>query len=113
MRLDKYLAMQQLLILVTNQEDETTWSEIMRKARDILAGMQVPRGPAVRAAERSKTLSALVSAYQQAETAAVAAKLHGDEDGVEAATLTIEALKAWEREHPPAALDPLLLPAGV
>lgn len=64
-----------------------------------------PRGPAERAKERAAELEALAFAY------GVIAPVRDDQGSIalRAATITIEALKAWERAHPPAPLDPLLV----
>lgn len=106
MRADKYLAMQQLLTeIAAAAPDDNHAMQIQPRARAILAGMVRPRGPAVRATDRAEELEVLLYAYR------VPARVL-DAEGLiakRAAALTIEALKAWERAHPPAPLDPLLL----
>lgn len=115
MRFDKYLAMQQLLAVIVQSAKGTEISEplastssgrsIADRARDILAGMVRPRGPGMRAQERMAELEALAFAYRVAGNV-----LEGEgPTALRAATITVEALKAWERAHPPAPLDPLLL----
>ena len=68
---------------------------------------QLGKGPAVRAQERAVELERLALAYRLASGVAQqdTPVLIG-----EARALTGEALKAWEREHPPAPIDPLLGP---
>jgi hypothetical protein len=110
MRFDKYRAMQQLLNEIgfgpPPEDVRPFWDQMRQKAQAILAGMVRPRGPAARAEERAVQLEALARAYRMAaETISI---LNGSDD--RAAALTIEALKAWERAHPPAPLDPLLGP---
>lgn len=65
-----------------------------------------PRGPAERASDRAREHEVLALAYRLAS--GVAQPL--SDPIQQARTLLVEALKAWERAHPPAALDPLLLP---
>lgn len=106
MRADKYLAMQQLLNQIANAAPEDNHAmQFQRQAKAILAGMVRPRGPAVRATDRADELEVLLYAYR------VPARVLDAEGPIakRAATLTIEALKAWERAHPPPPLDPLLL----
>lgn len=106
---DRYVQMQQLLveIAVAGPSDNHVM-QVQPRAQAILAGMKPlgePKGPEVRAAERMQELMALAFAYK------VVAQFR-EGQGAEAryaANITVEALKAWEREHPPAALDPLLL----
>lgn len=104
MRFDKYLAMQALLMELAERGPD--YPGLQHRAKEILAGMKMPRGPAIRAKERADELKALAFAY----------KVPGrviEADGpiaIRAAALTVEALKAYERAHPPAPLDPLLLP---
>lgn len=106
MRFDKYVDMQQLLGELANAApDDNHAMQFQPRARAILAGMVRPRGPAVRATDRADEIEVLLYAYR------VPARVLDAEGPIarRAATLTIEALKAWERAHPPAPLDPLLL----
>lgn len=108
MRFDKYLAMQQLLgeIAVAQGNTEVGESNFNERARAILAGMVRPRGPSQRAQDRATELEVLVAAYKLAcGVNPVVSNYIG-----EARALIVEALKAWERSHPPAAIDPLLGP---
>jgi len=103
---DKYHAMQGLLNTIANAPERLVAKEYVDRAKEILAGMTVPRGPAIRARERADELEALVFAYRVPERVLAAEGPIAQR----AATLTVEALKAWERAHPPQPLDPLLLP---
>lgn len=106
MRADKYLAMQQLLMAIAAAApDDNHAMQFQPQARDILAGMVRPRGPAVRATDRAQELDTLALAYRLASGVFPVESPHLPS----ARTLLTEALKAWERAHPPAALDPLLL----
>lgn len=108
MRFDKYLAMQALLNELVNSvpTDARPFLDIMQmKARSILAGMKRPRSPLDRAIERAVELKGLMEAYE-----AIIAGVDEAHTSDRAITLTVEALKAYERAHPPAPLDPLLLP---
>jgi hypothetical protein len=100
---DKYHAMQSLLHEIANATNVPI--KFVVSARDILAGMKMPRGPDTRAQERKAELEALAYAYGVINH--VGGKL-GSLDH-RAATIALEALKAYERAHPPAPLDPLLL----
>jgi hypothetical protein len=105
-RFDKYFAMQQLLMeIVAAAPEDNHAMQFQSKAREILAGMVRPRGPAVRSKERADELETLVLAYRVASGVFPVESPHLPE----ARTLIVEALKAWERAHPPAPLDPLLL----
>ena|SRR5579864_6572053 len=75
------------------------WRAVMRE------GKKPPRGPAERAEKRAKELDTLGLAYRLASGVYPVESPHLPE----ARTLIVEALKAWERAHAPAALDPLLL----
>jgi hypothetical protein len=109
LRFDKYRAMQGLLNLIANFNGEGDVREVLdgysQQARGILADMKVPRGPAVRAEERANQLERLSLAYRLASGVFPVESPHLQE----ARTLLVEALKAYERANPPAALDPLLL----
>jgi hypothetical protein len=63
-----------------------------------------PRTVEQRAQRRASELQALAYAYQVIKGVPSAGIAH------DAAVLTLEALKAWERDHAPQPLDPLLLP---
>jgi hypothetical protein len=104
MRFDKYLAMQQLLMEIMHATPDTAIADFSHRAAEILAGTVRPKKIETRAEERATELEALMYAYRVVN--------HVGSPGTvahRAATLTVEALKAWEREHPPAPLDPLLL----
>lgn len=108
MRFDKYYAMQQLLMEIANHEGllNVTGIDYKARAEEILAGMVRPRGPAVRAKDRATELDMLALAYRVASGVFPVESPHL----AEARTLMVEALKAWERAHPPAPIDPLLGP---
>jgi hypothetical protein len=101
-RTDKYREMQDLLLDLAHSphapDARPALDEWQKRAQRVMTGMRRPWSPAVRGTARANELRILAEAY---ETAAAAEK--------ETATLLIEALKAWERAHPPAPLDPLLL----
>lgn len=61
------------------------------------------RGPEERAKERVAELEALVYAYGVLKGVGPAGTTMS-----RAAAITLEALKAWERAHPPEAVDPLI-----
>lgn len=109
MRFDKYRAMQALLMDIANHEGLLNATGIDYKARasEILAGMVRPRGPAERAAARARDLEILMLAYKLA-SGIFTPPVQGLTS--DARALIVEALKAWEREHPPAPIDPLLGP---
>jgi hypothetical protein len=106
---DHYFAMTELLKgLVAFPPDEIFVHKFQEKANDILASMKrhgVPKGPAVRATDRAAELHLLELAYRLASGVYPGESPHLQQ----ARTLIVEALKAWERAHPPEALDPLLL----
>jgi hypothetical protein len=104
MRFDKYLAMQQLLMEIMHCTPDTAIADFSHRAADILAGMKRPLEPAQRAATRAEELEALAFAYRVVNNVGAPGTVNH-----RAAQLTVEALKAWERAHPPAALDPLLI----
>lgn len=107
MRFDKYLAMQRLLMEISAAAPEDNHAmQCQARAREILAGMVRPRGPAVRSADRAAELEVLALAYRLASGVAQPSQ----QNTLEARSLMVEALKAWERNHPPAPLDPLLGP---
>lgn len=97
----KYRKMQQLLTEIASRTDDTPFQP---QAKALLDGLERPRTPAVRAKDRAAELETLVLAYHLASGVFPSESPHL----TEARTLIIEALKAWERAHPPAALDPLL-----
>lgn len=114
MRFDKYLAMQRLLMELANSGAERrvgernmddTGKSLLHQAKDILAGMVRPSTPESRATERALELESLAYAYRVVH--GVSGK-PGDPT-YRAAEITVEALKTWERAHPPEPLDPLLL----
>lgn len=103
MRFDKYLAMQQLLMELMHVTPDTAIAEYSQRAADILAGMKRPREMADRLKERALELRSLAVAYSVVAESPAAAY------DPRSAVILFESLKAWEREHPPAPLDPLLL----
>jgi hypothetical protein len=110
MRFDKYRAMQQLLNEIgfgpPPEDARPFWDQMRQKAQAILAGMVRPRGPAQRSTDRATELDRLALAYRVASGVFPVESPHLGE----ARALIVEALKAWERAHPPAPLDPLLGP---
>lgn len=105
-RFDKYYAMQHLLNEIANAApSDNHAAQFQPRAREILRDMIRPRTPAVRAKDRATELETLVLAYHLASGVFPVESPHLPE----ARTLITEALKAWERDHPPAALDPALL----
>jgi hypothetical protein len=107
MRFDKYRAMQQLLNEVAHAapEDNLTM-QFQSRAQQILAGMVRPRGPAQRSEDRASELDRLALAYRLASGVFPVESPHLGE----ARALIVEALKAWERDHSPQPIDPLLGP---
>lgn len=106
MRIDKYREMQQLLLAIAQAApSDNHAAQFQTWAQEILRGMIRPRTPAVRAKDRATELETLVLAYHLASGVFPVESPHLPE----ARTLITEALKAWERAHPPAALDPALL----
>lgn len=103
MRFDKYLAMQALLMELAERGPD--YPGLQHRAKEILAGMKRPRSPLDRVIERATELKGLVEAYE-----AIINGVDEAHTSDRAITLTVEALKAYERAHPPEPLDPLLLP---
>lgn len=101
MRFDKYLAMQTLLANLAHfpfpEDPRPVFDQFQKEAAEVLRGMVRPRTPAARGLERAEHLRRLADAYSIATNGPS-----------ETAELIIEALKAWERAHPPQPLDPLL-----
>ena len=107
MRFEKYVAMQQLLTCIAAAPSEHMMADgYASRAKEILAGMVRPRGPAVRAAERADQLEVIALAYRLASGVAPPVQ----QKTQEARNLMVEALKAWERAHTPQPIDPLLGP---
>lgn len=108
-RFDKYHAMQHLLMEIglspPPADVRPFWDEMRQKSQAILRGMTRPRSIFTRIGERATDLEVMALAYRMIEGAGTA-----QVDGERATTMLFEAMKAWERAHPPAALDPLLLP---
>lgn len=107
--IDRYREMLDLLvdIVAVPEGDIFPIAKFRNLAQDILGRLKkqgIPLGPDVRAAERKTELEALAFAYGVLHHVGAP----GTRDH-RAATITLEALKAWERAHPPAPLDPLLL----
>jgi hypothetical protein len=107
-RFDKYIAMQGLLMELTAASTLNVGVNHLRdRAKEILAGMQPtfrearPQGTAELAVIRAAEIEALAFAYR------LVGRLNGSEPSLNhhAALITLEALRAWERDHPPAALD--------
>lgn len=105
MKPEKYLEMQELILRIANGEPHLEIDRIKQLALNLVGGMVQPRGPAVRAMERSRQLDMLALAYRIASGVFPGESPHLQE----ARTLLVEALKAWERANPPPPLDPLLL----
>lgn len=106
-RLVKYQEMAELLEEVTRAAPEDNHAmQFQSRARAILAGMVRPRGPSVRSSDRATELEILAVAYRLTSGVNPVESPHVGR----ARVLIVEALKAWERDHPPAALDPLLGP---
>lgn len=112
MRFDKYLAMQKLLVNLAHfpfpEDPRPVFDQFQKEAAEVLRGMVRPRGPAARAKDRATELETLVLAYHLASGVYPVESPHLPE----ARTLITEALKAWERAHPPQPLDPYLLGGG-
>jgi len=107
-RMDKYVAMQALLMEIANcPPADNHAAQFGPRAQAILAGMQPKfreprrRFPAGLANERATELETLAFAYR------VIGLLHPSQPPLQrnAAELTLKALQAWERDHPPVPLD--------
>jgi hypothetical protein len=104
LRPEKYQEMQALLECMAGDETSQLSPEYRQSAKTLLQGMERPKGTEQRAQERAQELRALAWAY-----AALKGLGAPGTEMYQAATICFEALKAWEREHPPSPLDPLLL----
>lgn len=103
-RVHKYAAMQALLVEIAScAPADNHAAHFGPRAKALLACMDtIPRTPyarttASRANERASELEALAFAYRNI------GNLHPSQPDVsqEAAAIALEALEAWEREHPP------------
>jgi len=108
MRFEKYRAMQCLLHAIAEEPSDHMMADtpFQAQAREILAGMVRPRGPSQRSSDRATELEVLAVAYRLTSGVNPVDSPHVGQ----ARALVVEALKAWERSHPPAPIDPLLGP---